>query len=1158
MDEVRQRTSDLYGEGMVPMIPAAVKAAAETASRVNVPGGSLIWEKNATPPEPPQCTATFERSTRPCEIATGRSGLSEANTHEGYIESFSKFGKLTAYQGSVMTKQFEPGYFQAAFPFSFPAPVGGFDLRGKDRPSRPTDKDMANVDVSRGNEFRDLHLPGWYDKQKQVSAARVSMLEWVRGTSRSCFSQFRRHWDVIPAAWNLYFRSELNLGKSMHLSVRGAASTPSTDECETVAAAAMSLWKKLQGNAFWVDSQGMRKPLRGDVQKLPFAEGITPLERKLLADVAFRSSMLPGTAQVRKKMGRLMLWTSVVYGNCIFFTISPGERHNVLAVRLSRYRRHDPCTAGMSEEELRCIGPDHPSLEADVEFELPAYGRRREMLTKDPLCAVYAFKVYCRVVLAALLGVRMCMNCPHCSASAQPCMDAFGSNAEAAGGAFGRVDAVLGASECQRAGPLHLHGFAFAQRLHQHHTLLQIAQKIKEGYCDITAFKEYYRNICREDYPDIDAVEEHRDRVEKRFPMYADNPRLGRLHLFVRRDAQRGPDFSLAADQDGAQELRQDGLAWLEQHDAALTEVLLHHQNHIHFKDSKGQKTVLPNACTSQRQPNACKHGFPQSARMNEGETLLLCAALCKQRGIKNSGKRKHEGTFLGSRNDPWLASTCPAFALGLCGGNTDVTPNDRIPVMRETHEASCQDRCVSRGNLREMSHGAQVAQSRMQGYTGGYALGKVPQVKPPEIKRILQKLARLEETTSSASVNEQFRAFSGRMVSDIECNGVVRPATMVYQLCDGLRENDVLNAECLRTFDSQTVDMRSLLNRFRVEQAGSPAELATTFLPATRTPKVAAASKAPPLMDIYGFRPAPGSAHPWANEWWPLSFFEFVRDWTAEALVHPRHPQSNGRTAWTALGVDEWERHKRLPTELDLRPGIHYHVVEDEKESARPYYTFPERPEEVFGKFRHSWVIVRRQRPVVPMPEGVPLPPQRRSPEENTMYLSLLFRPWTLHGAFHSRDVVHLSLLDVPAAPLPAESQRGDTGPVALKRRRLRRKTSLLWFRAPLAAPDVPACSSPATLAPPIGEQRSCRAPSATLTETTPHPQQSGGMAGERKKRPASSAQKQGLVETKKAGFCRGLEVVPSSEQICRAKARLPLHIQGACDKHASVRRPL
>ena len=39
----------------------------------------------------------------------------------------------------------------------------------------------------------------------------------------------------------------------------------------------------------------------------------------------------------------------VVYGQGIFVTISPGERHNYLAIRLSRYRARDPYMAHSQE-----------------------------------------------------------------------------------------------------------------------------------------------------------------------------------------------------------------------------------------------------------------------------------------------------------------------------------------------------------------------------------------------------------------------------------------------------------------------------------------------------------------------------------------------------------------------------------------------------------------------------------------------------------------------------------------------------------------------------------------------------------------------------------------------------------------------------------------
>ena len=60
------------------------------------------------------------------------------------------------------------------------------------------------------------------------------------------------------------------------------------------------------------------------------------------ADYRFRIRLIAGTEEIRTTIGQLCFWTSVVYGNGIFMTITPGERHNYLAIRLSRYRGRDP------------------------------------------------------------------------------------------------------------------------------------------------------------------------------------------------------------------------------------------------------------------------------------------------------------------------------------------------------------------------------------------------------------------------------------------------------------------------------------------------------------------------------------------------------------------------------------------------------------------------------------------------------------------------------------------------------------------------------------------------------------------------------------------------------------------------------------------------
>ena len=51
---------------------------------------------------------------------------------------------------------------------------------------------------------------------------------------------------------------------------------------------------------------------------------------------------MPGTQEIRKQKGHLGVWASVVYGKGVFMTFSSGERHNYLAIRLSRYRQEDP------------------------------------------------------------------------------------------------------------------------------------------------------------------------------------------------------------------------------------------------------------------------------------------------------------------------------------------------------------------------------------------------------------------------------------------------------------------------------------------------------------------------------------------------------------------------------------------------------------------------------------------------------------------------------------------------------------------------------------------------------------------------------------------------------------------------------------------------
>ena len=72
------------------------------------------------------------------------------------------------------------------------------------------------------------------------------------------------------------------------------------------------------------------------------------------------------------------------------------------------------------------------------------YDERRALLARDPLACAEGFRTLVMLTLRHLFGVRYCPDCPNCAQSDRPCMDAFGSNATAKGGIFGRIDAIYG------------------------------------------------------------------------------------------------------------------------------------------------------------------------------------------------------------------------------------------------------------------------------------------------------------------------------------------------------------------------------------------------------------------------------------------------------------------------------------------------------------------------------------------------------------------------------------------------------------------------------------------------------------------------------------------------------------------------------------------
>ena len=451
IDDVEQRTRELFGDGpRAGFVPKEVLEEVERSAKVSGRRQKEPWDKNATPAEPASVDERNAFATvRPRYIVAERDGDIGKDENATRVAAFGEFSDLKAETGSDMIDQWKSEYLCAAMPFTLALPVGGHDISGKPRWRRPKD------------------------------AAEVKLLDQVRGLPRRVEAQFRRHWAFVPALWNLYFRECINFSKHLSMRQKQKSSDPTSFEHDDddQARLAGKVYKRLEKGQY-EDANSVRRPIAGDTSKLYWAVGTSEGERRLLRNVEFVSSAISGTQATRRRMGKIGFGASLVYGSGIFITISPSERHGGLAIRLSRYRESDPLlNPSHAAKERPWIGKDKPSLEThgnSTADDEPDYETRKLILARDPLCAVDAFTVQVRVVLACLLGIRMCPDCPHCNHGKNPCQDRFGSNAEAQGGSLGRCDALFGAVETQKSGVLHFHLKAFVQRLHQYPVVITI------------------------------------------------------------------------------------------------------------------------------------------------------------------------------------------------------------------------------------------------------------------------------------------------------------------------------------------------------------------------------------------------------------------------------------------------------------------------------------------------------------------------------------------------------------------------------------------------------------------------------------------------------------------------------------------------------------
>ena len=348
---------------------------------------------------------------------------------------------------------------------------------------------------------------------------------WTAGIARRAEAQIQADWMAIPALRNVDFR--YSMYTTPHLKFQSAIETADSKAAKAreYADAACGLYDHLW-NGYQITASGRKRRINGDITKLRFARGLTKAQKHLLREMGFVAQKLSGTQELRVDFGHMLWGANSMYGLPVFITVSPSPRHSGLCLKLFRKRLNDPYLKyGDPElkEVLRGLAVvETPAIETAasedcVTIELPEYKLRRQALSNDVLCTVDAFIILVKVVLATLVGIRMCPKCPACNApgSEHPCQDQFGSNMELMGGIFGGAEGFGGAVESQRAGPLHLHLLLYLVNAFQHKTMKEIGELLKAKLLSVAAMARYLEWVSMHDNIDEDYNEANVDEIEQ-------------------------------------------------------------------------------------------------------------------------------------------------------------------------------------------------------------------------------------------------------------------------------------------------------------------------------------------------------------------------------------------------------------------------------------------------------------------------------------------------------------------------------------------------------------------------------------------------------------------------------------------------------------------
>ena len=400
-------------------------------------------------------------------------------------------------------------------------------------------------------------------------------------------------------------------------------------------------------------------------------------------------------------------------------------------------------------------------------------------------------------------------------------------------------------TEHQGHGTPHGHGQAHVVCIYQFCTLPEIVDKIQKAWDSskdatlVQDMRRYHEWLHVEQPLDEELHAQYEGVAEQQFFdgfSARENAPLVQTPAFLQEDAELVAGLTLAAayvNVDVLPKLAAEGRKFAAAYRRDAQFVFSRVQHHVHKKDKDGNYVPL-HAClpkSSRKRKGIkcvlckCKADFPKSNVITT-QTVLVCQGLAKKFKLRVSGRRNALGCWQGVRTESWQSGTTPGFAVHF-RSNSHTGPNYRVPPIACVHEPSCPSAaCKARAqnmlgslDVKKISRLMQRVQRETTGYYCGYTFkGQI--VGRKYLLQASKSLDYMEDGLKDKSEGQRMHRVTNRLLVDMQHRCIARPAAEEWNLATFAHDQDVTNAEFMRTFMSVAYPGGQLLKRLEDEMS--------------------------------------------------------------------------------------------------------------------------------------------------------------------------------------------------------------------------------------------------------------------------------------------------------------------------------------------------